>query len=56
MRSAPKPANFAQLVDAWDDPEAFAAQCNAYYTMLAAERAAQARDFTEPIHHLEDEQ
>jgi hypothetical protein len=43
--SAPKPPNFAEMADAWNDPEAFAAQVNAYYALL---RADDCIDITEP--------
>ena len=41
---APKPANFAAMVDAWNDPEAFAHLCNEYYRSLLHEQI----DITEP--------
>jgi hypothetical protein len=34
--SAPKPLNFDQLSDAWDDPLRFAAELNTYYPQLQA--------------------
>lgn len=45
---APKPPNFAEMVDAWNRPEEFAALVDAYYAMLGAQRAADTRDITEP--------
>ena len=47
-RDASKPPNFAAMVDAWDRPEEFAALVDAYYALLGAQRAAEARDITEP--------
>ena len=32
--SAPKPANFQALVDAWDSPIAFASELSRYYSQL----------------------
>lgn len=51
--STPKPPNFAEMVDAWDSPEAFAALVRDYYAMLGVQAAAQARDLTAPLHPLE---
>lgn len=34
-RCAPKPHNFQALADAWNDPDAFARELNAYYAQLA---------------------
>ncbi|WP_171821934.1 hypothetical protein [Microbacterium sp. CGR1] len=33
--SAPRPANFAALADAWDSPIAFATELSRYYAQLA---------------------
>ncbi|MFE7844887.1 hypothetical protein ACFUTX_06760 [Microbacterium sp. NPDC057407] len=53
--SAPKPRKFAEMVSAWDDPEAFAALVQEYYASVAAERSAGARDFTLPLHSADVE-
>ncbi|UIN31892.1 hypothetical protein [Microbacterium binotii] len=42
---APKPSNFADMVDAWDDPHRFAELCRDYYDSL---RTEQPIDFTIP--------
>lgn len=34
---APKPQNFDALADAWNDPERFAHELNAYYAQISAE-------------------
>ncbi|MFF2485271.1 hypothetical protein ACFVSU_02660 [Microbacterium sp. NPDC058062] len=52
---APKPTEYAAMVSAWDQPEEFARLCAEYYREVAAERAAEARDITEPIHTKENE-
>ncbi|NLP85434.1 hypothetical protein HF576_16425 [Microbacterium sp. CFH 90308] len=46
-RPAPKPANWNELVAAWNNPEEFEAQRRAYLAMVGAQRAQEARDWTE---------
>lgn len=47
--SAPKPANFQAMADAWDDPVAFASELHRYYEQLEASgHRATAVDRTEP--------
>lgn len=55
MKNAPKPPNFAAMVDAWNRPEEFAALVHSYYALIGAQRAEGARDITEPLHRKEPE-
>jgi hypothetical protein len=45
---APKPPNFAEMCDSWNDQEAFAAQVAAYYALLGAERGRDSIDLSAP--------
>ncbi|WP_426325694.1 hypothetical protein [Microbacterium sp. E-13] len=45
---APKPPNFAAMVDAWDQPETFAALVREYYRSLEADRSRDVVDVTRP--------
>lgn len=46
--SAPRPSNWRELVDAWNNPAEFARLCDQYYSQVGAERAAGAVDVTAP--------
>lgn len=45
MRYAPKPPNFGEMADAWNDPERFAAAVAEYYATLRADGDV---DWTQP--------
>ena len=50
---APKPANFAEMVDAWDQPEEFARLVHDYYRSLRAD-SEPSIDITEPRRREDD--
>lgn len=54
-RTAPKPANFTAMANAWDDPVAFARELDRYYAQLAADRSAEHVDITQPRHRINEE-
>lgn len=48
--TAPMPKNWRQMVDAWNDAEEFARQCDIYYASLPRDLV----DITEPRYSRED--
>lgn len=53
--SAPKPANFRALADAWDSPVAFASELARYYSQLTeAGYVMPAPDITSEKEHTDD--
>lgn len=55
--SAPKPANFRALADAWDSPIAFATELARYYGQLEAEgHRLPAPDITSATHPAHDKE
>lgn len=51
---APKPANWDELVQTWNDPQAFAIARAKYYSQLRAEHIDDYSDITEPRRSKED--
>jgi hypothetical protein len=51
---APKPTNWSELVAAWNEPATWRRLVADYRRQVAAERTAETRDITEPLHEREE--